>query len=435
MSLTKKIVCLLLLATVVNCGSGATSGEPCNSKAQGSLTLSGTAGTIETIAGSGNNATDQVDADADGAVDCPIEALTANLDTPMDATIGPDGRLYIVDWNGHKIRVLGGDGMVAFVAGTGVEGDACENSNDDGTCPATSAELNHMTDVTFDADENLIVAAWHNAKIKRIDFSANVMGDLCGTGNRQFAGDGGPCESEGTDLVAFDLPSSVAYDAAGNLFISDQANQIIRRLDTNGIVTTVVGNCPGETGEFGCSEAQGYEGDGGPALNAKLNNRLGQGTDPQGKIAFDSEGNLTIADTRNHCIRKVIPGSDGIIGDGDSDEEIITTVAGMGDSGSSGDGGAATEAQLNTPTDVEIADDGTLYIADTGNNCIRKVDSSGIISTVAGQCGEEGAFSGDGGLATEAELNSPYGIELDANGNLLIADSLNYRIRVVYLSN
>lgn len=422
----------ILIVFLVACGEAIITGESCSNNAEGSLSLSGTAGTIETIVGSGNNATDQVDADADGMVDCPIEALTANLDTPMDTTIGPDGRLYIVDWNGHKIRVLGGDGTMAFVAGTGVEGDACENSNDDGTCPATLAELNHMTDVTFDADENLIVAAWHNAKIKRLDFSSNIMEDLCGTGNRQFAGDGGPCESGGTDLVAFDLPSSVVYDAAGNLFISDQANQIIRRLDTDEIVTTVVGNCPGETGEFGCSEAQGYEGDEGPALEAKLNNRLGQGTDPQGKIAFDSEGSLYIADTRNHCIRKVSPGSDGIIGDGDYSEETITTVAGMGDSGSSGDGGVATEAQLNTPTDVEIADDGTLYIADTGNNCIRKVDASGIISTIAGQCGEDGAFSGDAGPASEAELNSPYGIELDAEGNLLIADSLNYRIRVIY---
>lgn len=400
------------------------------------------AGVIETIAGTGFAATDSTDEDADGVIDSPIPALQANFDLPVDITVGPDGRLFIIDWNGHKIRVLNDDGNVDFVAGTGFEGDACEEANDDGTCPAVYAELNHMTDIAFDAEGRMVISAWHNSKIKRVDLTTELLEDLCGTGNRKFEGDDGPCESEGNDLVSFDLPSSVAYDSEGNLFIADQANQVVRRLGTDGIIKTVVGSCPGESGSFGCAEGQGYEGDEGPALSAKLNNTYGQGTDAEGKIAFGPDGSLYIADSENNAIRKVVAGSDGVIGEGNSDEEIITTVAGTNavetntvgtsEGGYSGDGGLATLAELNGPRDVEVAEDGIFFIADTLNNCIRSVDSLGVIRTVAGICGEEGGYAGDQGEATEALLNQPYGIELDDEGNLYIADTLNCRIRIVY---
>jgi hypothetical protein len=360
----------------------------------------------------------------------------------MDLTVGPDGRLYIEDWNGHKVRSLGSDGTgnyVAFLTGTGIEGDACKDytgaiaANSDGSCPSAYAQFNHMTDVTFDSSGRMVVAAWHNAKIKRLDFTAGTVIDLCGTGNRKFEGDGGPCDdpTTGADRVSFDLPSSVVFDSAGNLFISDQANQVIRRIGTDGIIKTVAGNCPGTAG-FGCLNGQGYSGDGGPATAAKINNELGQATDPQGKIAMDAAGNLYIADSGNHVIRKVVPGADGVIGDNDPAEEIITTIAGTGVAGYSGDGGPAASAMLNGPRDVEVAADGTIYVADTDNNCVRKIDpSSGTISTVAGRCNEAGAFAGDGGPAALAALNRPYGVELDTAGNLYIGDSLNNRIRVV----
>jgi sugar lactone lactonase YvrE len=398
----------------------------------GALDVTGASGTIATIAGSGAKATDDEDADSDGVVDCSIPALEATFDAPIDITFGPDGRLYILDWNGHKIRALGGDGLIAFIAGTGFEGDACESPNPDGTCPAIFAQINHMTDLVFDAEGRMVIAAWHNAKIKRVDLGTELMEDLCGTGNRQFAGDGGPCESGGVDLVSFDLPSSVVYDQERNLFITDQANQVIRRIGTDGVVSTVVGNCPGEEGRFGCPAAQGYSGDDGPATSAKLHNKLGQGTDPQGKITMDADGSLYIADTANNLIRKVVPGSDGIIGEGDPNEEIITRVAGIVLAGYSGDNGPATLAMLKGPRDVKVAPDGTIYFADTLNHCVREIAPDGIISTVAGRCGGSGGFAGDGGLATEATLNSPYGIDLDGNGNLYIADTLNNRIRVVY---
>src|SRR5262249_19033685 len=149
------------------------------------------------------------------------------------------------------------------------------------------------------------------------------------------------------------------------------------------------------------------------------------------KIAIDASGNLYIADTGNHVVRKVVPGSDGIVGSGDPMEEIITTFAGNGTSGYSGDGGPATSAMLNEPHDVTVASDGSLYIADTGNNCIRRVDKAGTIAAVAGRCGPQGGFSGDGGPALSALLNRPYGTELDSGGNLFIADTGNNRVRKV----
>jgi hypothetical protein len=440
---------LFLIITATShygCGGGSggnswrSSGPP---DASQSAIVAGDSGTIHTLAGTGSKATDQADANADNVLDAPISALSANFDTPMDMTMGPDGRLYVMDWNGHKVRALGSDGTrnyVAFLTGTGIEGDACTDytgaiaANSDGSCPAAYAQFNHMTNVTFDSSGRMVVAAWHNAKIKRIDFTTGTVNDLCGTGNRKFEGDGGPCDdpTTGADRVSFDLPSSVVYDSAGNLFISDQANQVIRRLGTDGIIKTIAGNCPGTPG-FGCPDGQGYDGDGGPAASAHLRNNLSQATDPQGKIALGPDGSLYIADTGNNVIRKVVPGADGIIGDGNPAEEIITTVAGTGVAGYSGDGGPAASAMLNGPRDIEVTVNGTIYIADTGNNCVRKIDpSSGNISTVAGQCGEAGAFTGDGGPATLAAFNFPYGIELDTAGNLYIADTLNNRIRVVY---
>jgi hypothetical protein len=389
-------------------------------------------GQMGVIAGIGSRATDPGDGDPDGILDPPIPALRAKFDSPLDVEPGPDGRLYLIDWNGHKIRALDENGDIAFIAGTGIEGDACEALPEPDGCPGFAAEMNHPTGLAFDAQGRMIVAAWHNSKIKLYDPETRLVRDICGTGKRNFEGDGGPCKADGADLVSMDLPSSVAIDDSGNIFFSDQANQIIRRIGTDGIVTTVVGNCPG-TGGKGCPAGQGYSGDGGPAVEAALANRLGQGTDPQGKMAFDSAGVLYIADSANHVIRKVVPGSDGIIGDGDPAEEIITTIAGTGEEGFSGDGGPATEAQLYFPTDVAIDADGTVYIADRANSCVRRVDPSGTITTAAGRCGSKG--DGDDGIAaTEAELNNPYGVALDGRGGLYVADTLNHCIRKVLLS-
>ena len=190
----------------------------------------------------------------------------------------------------------------------------------------------------------------------------------------------------------------MAVDASGNLYIADTGNNRIRKVSATGIITTVAGN-----------GSAGYSGDGGPATSAQLDG-------PEG-VAVDGSGNLYIADTCNNRIRKV------------SATGIITTVAGNGSAGYSGDGGPATSAQLSLPAGVAVDGSGNLYIADSGNNRIRKVSATGIITTVAGN-GSPG-YSGDGGPATSAQLNQPAGVAVDASGNLYIADSSNNRIRKV----
>jgi trimeric autotransporter adhesin len=218
----------------------------------------------------------------------------------------------------------------------------------------------------------------------------NIITTFAGNGNTGFGGDGGPA----TNAAMF-ATEGLALDQGGNLFFADTDR--IRKVDTNGIITTVVG------GPFG------YAGDGGPATNALLH-------EPSG-VAMDRSGNLYIADSYNCRIRKV------------DTNGIITTVRGNGSRGFSGDGGSATNASLNFPQDVAVDPLGNFYIADLSNQRIRKVDTQGFITTVAGN-GVAG-FSGDGGPATNAHLNGTYGVTVSASGSLYIGDHSNSRVRMV----
>ena len=190
----------------------------------------------------------------------------------------------------------------------------------------------------------------------------------------------------------------MAVDGSGNLYIADASNHRIRKVDAAGVISTVAGD-----------GTLGYGGDGGTATAAQLQ-------DPNG-VALDGAGNLYIADANNNRVRKV------------NSAGVITTVAGTGAAGYGGDGGPATAAQLNFPRDVDVDREGNLYIADPNNYRVRKVDTAGVITTVAGT-GTQG-FSGDGGAATAARLNRPTGVALDGAGNLYIADENNHRIRKV----
>lgn len=384
-------------------------------------------GDIVTVVGTGEQATDPPELDGEGRP-LGVELGQAHLDSPVDMALDDAGRLYVIDWNGHKIRRIE-DGRLYPLIGTGLEGDACESEPEGAGCPALNAQVNHPTDITFDANGSAVIAAWHNSKLKALDPTTGVLTDLCGSGARDYVGDGGPCfDEDGKQLVALDLPSSVAFDGNGNLFIADQANQVVRRLDRQGVIATVVGSCP--QGGFGCPDGVGYSGDGGPATEGKLDNGFGQWVMPAGKIAFGPDGYLYIADTFNHVIRRVAPGSDGIVGDGDGSEELLETFAGTGEQGFGGDGGPAAEAQLFRPTDLAWSANGELFIADRGNHCIRRIDASSVVSTVVGQCGTPGA-TGDGGPATRALLDEPFGVALAEDGTLYVADTLNHRIRKV----
>jgi len=278
---------------------------------------------------------------------------------------------------------LGQTYTIYTLAGNGTQGFSGDNG------PATGAELFQPLGVALDSAGNVYVADSSNNRIRKV--SNGVITTVAGNGTPGFSGDGGPATSTGLNY-----PSGVALDSAGSLYIADAGDNRIRKV-SNGVITTVAG-----TGGWG-----GYGGDGGPATSAWL-------LVPSG-VAVDSAGSLYIADAGNNRIRKVSNG-------------VITTVAGNGTLGYSGDGGPATNAQLNGPEGVAVDSGGNIYIADMDNNRIRKV-SNGVITTVAGN-GTQG-LSGDNGPAVSAELYRPEGIAVDATGNLYIADTWNNRIRIL----
>lgn len=359
-------------------------------------------------------------------------ALQTDLYFPVDVVVGPDDLVYVVDWNNHRIRRIEADQRLTTLVGTGIIGDAV--NGDDST-------LNHPTNILFDAQGRMLIAAWHNSKIKRFDLASGALEEVCGSGKRAYSGDGGPAKT--ADL---DLPAGIAYGPGGELYIMDQANQVIRRVRSDDTIERFAGRCligqviegvepfacPGtnkatyvpDTEEDRCARpcTAAFAGDGGPALEARIGQPVGQSADPAGRMAFDSSGNLYFADTRNHRVRRI--GTDG----------IITTVMGNGELGTGGDGLPATTIALNHPADVAVGADGTLFVADTLNSCIRALGADGLAKTVAGQCGtrtKKDVPLGDGGLATKATLDRPYGITVDADGTLYIADTQNSLVRRV----
>jgi sugar lactone lactonase YvrE len=313
-------------------------------------------------------------------------ATKAELNLPSGVALDASGNLFIADNYNSRIRKVATNGIITTVAGNGKYG----YSGDGG--PATKAELTGPSGVALDASGNLFIADTDNSVIRKVATNG-IITTVAGNGKYGYSGDGGPATK--AELTG---PFGVTLDASGNLFIADSGNFRIREVGTNGIITTVAGN-----GFRGCS------GDAGPATNAKL-------CYPQ-NVAVDAFGNLLIADTGTNVIREV--GTDG----------IITTVAGNGRGGYSGDGGAATSAELSGPSGVAVDAFGNLFIADTSNERLRKVGTDGIITTVAGN--GKGGYAGDKGAATKAEMYGPSSVTVDASGNLFIADENNMCIRKV----
>lgn len=402
-----------------------------------------TPGAICTIAGSGSNGYDR---DAD---DRAIPANEVRFSLPQNTLTASDGTIYILDWNNHRLRSLGSDGMVRWVAGQGELGGSLDD-------PA-NGDFNHPTDLIFadGTETSIVMAAWHNSLIRIVDLATGSVTDSCGDGRRAYFGDG----ADALDS-ALDLPASVAWSPEGNLVIMDQANQVLRMVDPAGDIHLLAGRCivdspapsgPGTcdpsaltqcppdpagnvSGKFVCGDpmmycslpcSPGYSGDDVPATDLRMSQPLGQSATPAGRIIYDDAGNLYFADTGNHLIRMI--DTDGIV------RRIAgrAPIDGEGQRGFEGDGGPATEALLNHPVDLALGDDGTLYVSDVNNHCVRAIDPDGIIRTFAGVCGERG-YEGDGGPANEARLNLPFGIEY-ADGRLIISDTGNSVIRTVVI--
>lgn len=390
----------------------------------------GRPGTICTVVGTGTSGVGAEEA----------LALESALYLPMDATVGPDGGLYVVDWNNHRIRRRTPGGRMVTVAGSGVETWAQTTIPPEPTepIPALETPLRHPTQVVFDPLGRMWIAGWQSGRVQRVDPATGLLELVCGNGRRSYTGDGGPA----TD-AALDLPVSIAPGAAGDLYILAQGSQVIRHVDGAGIIRRfagqcVSGDCAGGQTPRACPDAtrftclpegdtsscllcqQGFAGDGGPALEARLSQTNGAAAPPAGRMAWDRTGGLVFADPGNHRVRRIDPSG------------VIDTLAGTGAPGFAGDGGPAREAELNSPTDVEVGDDGTIFVADSLNSCVRALRPDGILATVAGVCGTRG-YAGDGAPATEALLNRPYGIALDGTGALYVADTYNHRIRMVML--
>ena len=309
-------------------------------------------------------------------------ALTAVLNTPTGLAFS-SGSLYIADQGNGRVRQLAADGTITTVAGGGTAGLG------DGLL-ATSATLLDPTAAALDTAGNLYIADTGNNRVRRVDPSGLIT---TFAGNGTITGFGG--EGEPATLAPMDAPQGVSADTAGNVYISDTNHSRVIRVDTAGNLHTVAG-----TG------TPGYIGD-GDALTSELYG-------PEG-LAVDGGGNVYIADAQNQRVRMLTP--DG----------TISTVAGTGANGFSGDGGPAVAAELSYPSAVALDSSGDLYIADTGNNRIRMVTPDGDITTIAGT--GDASYSGDNGPALQIALWNPIGLAADAQGNVWVADSGNNRVR------
>jgi sugar lactone lactonase YvrE len=346
-------------------------------------------GTITTIAGTGQ----------DGFSGDNGPATSARLDFPTTVVVDAAGNIFISDGANHRVRKVSPDGTITTYAGTGVEGF----SGDGG--PATQARLGGGLDLALDGAGNLYLSDGDHQRVRKVSPDGTIT-TVAGSGPTTegapgaYAGDGGPATE-----ARLNGPLGLAVDASGNLFIAENGNHRIRKVSPDGIITTVAGSGP-------IGPDQGVSaGDGGPALAATLRGPAFLAVDGAGNLFFsevDEQGTQAYTGPRGQ-VRKV------------SADGIITTVAGNGVRGFSGDGGPAVAAGLWGANGVTVDSAGNLFIADWGNYRVRKVDAKGIISTVAGM--GLAPYAGDGVLATATGLRNPVGLAVDAAGNLLICES------------
>ena len=340
--------------------------------------LRGSPAIIDTLAGGGSV--------GDGGL-----ATLARFNLPGGVTEAPNGDVVVVDFGNHRVRRIDRKtGIIRTIAGTGEAGYNADN------ILADQAQLARPEFAVFNPDGDLFIADSYNNRIRRVSHVTGLITTVAGTGERGFSGDGGPATS-----ANLHFPEGIAVDFAGNLFISDTVNRRIRRVDARtGIIET-------------------YAGTGAIATNTEGTPAVDAGFLRLARIAVDRSGNVYVADSPSHRLLFI-----------DAKTRLLRTFAGTGKPGFSGDGGAGIDAMLRFPEGVVVAPNQDIYFADVGNHRVRKIDAkTGIISTVAGT-GDKG-FSGDGGPATLARLWSPGRVWVGSSGDLLIADILNARVRRV----
>jgi hypothetical protein len=346
-------------------GSGGGGDDPCDRS-----------GVVCTVAGTGMSVFD-----GDG-----MSALRTSFYFPLDVQFDAEGRALILDWNNIRIRRINATGEIETIMGTDFEGIPTNGAL------AKDTPLHHASDIEFDADMRLYVAGDHVPVVFRVDTDGRVF-IVAGNDDYGYSGDGGLA----TEATA-STPFGVAPDDRGGFYFSDVDTHTVRYVDADGMIEAVAGD-----------GTRGHSGDGGPAVEAQLNG--------PSRMRLLEDGSLLICDTENDAVRRL--DLDG----------TIHAYAGTGETGYTGDGGPAVAATLVRPYDAQIGPDGSIFIADTGNHVIRRIDEAGVISTVVG-VGVSG-FGGDGGPASGCLLNGPSSVTFDDEGAMWIADTFNHRVRRV----
>jgi hypothetical protein len=327
---------------------------------------------ITTVAGGGNK---------DG-----VAATDAAVPSPYYAVKDRTGNLFISEYSEHRVRKVNSAGVISTAIGNGISGF----SGDGG--PATASMISFPYALIYDSHGNLYLSDSGNNRVRKVD-PTGIITTIAGNGSSGYSGDGGPATA-----ASLNGPRGLAFDSAGTLYISDTNNNVVRTVDTGGIIRTIAGN-----------GVAGFSGDGGPAVAASMNEPFG--------LVLDRSGNLYIADAVNHRVRRV-----------DAAGTIITFAGSSNPGACNGDGGPATQATLGFVHDLEVSK-GMVLISNAGCTKVRGVDlSTNIINTVAGVTS---GFNGDGLNALFTDFDSPHGLSLDSAGNQIIADSGNDRVRIV----
>ncbi|HEY3839705.1 MAG TPA: SBBP repeat-containing protein, partial [Bryobacteraceae bacterium] len=325
-------------------------------------------------------------------------ALQAQLNLPTGIALDATGDVYISDSLNNVVRMVNLAGVITTVAGNGLPGYSGDGGGATAADPTIAGMLTNPLGLAVDKSGNLYIADNGNHAIRRVTTDGNIN---TFAGNQVYSfgysGDGAAATS-----AQLDFPTDVAIDSSGNVYIADYGNFVIRQVTKDGNIHTYAGN-----------DINSFAGDGAAATSASLFQPYG--------VAVDSSGNLYVTEYGDSRVRKIASGSNGAGGN-------ISTIAGNGGFGFGGDGASATSAQLNTPRGLCVDSGGNVYIADWGNNRVRKIAGSNI-STAAGN----GllSYSGDGGAATQAQFNAPGAVAIDSAGNVYVADTGNHVVRQI----